>query len=207
MTIPTRLLLFALPLALDTFALSTVLGVLPLPRSARLRAALIFAGAEVLMPVVGILLGVPLGRAIGDGGEYLAGGLLCALGLWLWRQQRHEERHERKGQPQTEQAGEQGESAAILRAAVRGGWPLVALALSISLDELAVGLSFGLLGIPLLLALSVIGVQALVASLLGQWVGRRAGERLGEWAERLAGPLFVLMGLGFIVARVFRLPL
>jgi putative Mn2+ efflux pump MntP len=56
-----RVLLVVLPLGLDTFALSTVLGALPLARGQRLRIAVVFAAAEGLMPAVGLLLGVPFG--------------------------------------------------------------------------------------------------------------------------------------------------
>ncbi len=60
-----RLLPLILSLGLDTLALSIALGLAPLPSRTRLRLALIFAAAEGLMPAVGLLIGRPLGQAIG----------------------------------------------------------------------------------------------------------------------------------------------
>ncbi len=86
------------------------------------------------------------------------------------------------------------------------GFGIVLLALSISLDELAVGFSFGVLGFPLVPALVLIAGQALLLSLVGQAVGRRAGNRLGEAAEQLAGPALIVVGLFFLVAQAVGLP-
>ena len=67
MAFDARLVPLILTLGLDTFALSTALGVAPLPARTRLRLALTFATVEGLMPAVGLLLGRPLGDAIGTG--------------------------------------------------------------------------------------------------------------------------------------------
>jgi manganese efflux pump family protein len=192
-----RLILLVLPLGLDTFALSTLLGVTPLATRTRLRLALTFAAAEGLMPAVGLLLGLPLGHAIGAWSGYLAGILLCALGVWLWWQERGEADDDDKSE---------GEAATIARAATATGWGVIGLALSVSLDELAVGFSFGVLRVPIAPALILIALQALIVSVLGQWLGRRAGTHLGERAEQLAGPAFVLLGLWFIVAQILGIP-
>ena len=85
-----RVVLLVLPLGLDTFALSTVLGVTALVRRTRVRLALTFAAAEGLMPAVGLLLGLPLGTALGTWSGYVAGLLLCGLGAWTWWKERRE---------------------------------------------------------------------------------------------------------------------
>ncbi|HEX6816944.1 MAG TPA: manganese efflux pump [Ktedonobacterales bacterium] len=201
MALALRLVLFVLPLGLDTFALSTVLGVTPLPRHTRLRLALTFAAAEGLMPAVGLVLGLPLGNAMGQWSGYVAGVLIVGVGAWMWIHERAEDdddsNHDEGG----------GEQAKIMAAARAKGFGVLLLALSISLDELAVGFAFGVLGFPLVPALALIAGQALVLSLVGQWVGRRAGDRLGEAAERLAGPALCAVGIYFIAAQLVGLPL
>jgi putative Mn2+ efflux pump MntP len=192
-----RLVLLVLPLGLDTFALSTVLGVAPLARRTRVRQALTFAAAEGLMPAVGLLIGLPLGNAVGRWSAYLAGALIAAVGLWMWRKEAKEAHDD---------DDDDGEAARIAAAATKAGWAMVGLALSVSLDELAVGFSFGVLGFPLLPALVAIALQALLLSIAGQWIGRHAGARLGERAERLAGPALCLVGLWFIAAQLAGLP-
>ncbi len=190
-----RLVLFVLPLGLDTFALSTLLGMMTLPRRKRIRLALTFALAEGVMPAIGLLLGLPLGSAIGEWSDYLAGVLLMGIGVWMVVKERQE------GDEENEEAEK------LEKAATTVGWGLVVLALSVSLDELAVGFSFGVLGFPLVPALVLIALQALLVSLAGQWIGRRVGNRLGAWAERLVGPALGLLGLWFLLAHLLRLPL
>jgi putative Mn2+ efflux pump MntP len=190
-----RLVLFVLPLGLDTFALSLLLGALALPMRRRVRLALTFAAAEGVMPAIGLLMGLPLGRAIGEWSAYAAGGLLVGVGLWMWRR---------------EEGGEDGagdEGARIAAAATRAGWGVVGLALGVSLDELVMGFSFGVLGFPLAPALVLLALQALLVSLAGQWVGKHAGKRLGERAESLVGPMLGLLGLGILFAQLLGLPL
>jgi putative Mn2+ efflux pump MntP len=190
-----RLILFALPLSLDNFAASTVLGVTPLPARARWRLALTFAAAEGLMPAVGLLLGLPLGAAIGEASPYVAGAVMAGVGMWLWWQSRGDDDRE------------DDEGARIARAAKQTGWAVLGIALGISLDELAIGFSFGMLRLPLAPALAVLAAQALLVSAAGQWVGRRVGVSIGERAERLAGPALCILGVYFIVAQALGWPL
>lgn len=198
-----RLVLFALPLGLDTFALSTVLGVMALPLRTRVRVALAFAAAEGAMPAVGLLLGLPLGHALGGAWSgYLAGALIVGVGIWMWWKDRREDSKEERD----DRHDADGETARIARAASATGWGLVGLALSVSLDELAVGFSFGVLRIPLVPALVLIALQAVIVSGVGQWVGSRLGRQLGERAERVAGPALCLLGLWFLAAQVFGMP-
>ena len=199
MSVLVRLVLFVLPLGLDTFALSTIIGVTPLATRTRVRLALAFAAAEGLMPAVGLLLGLPLGNAFGAWSGYLAGVLLCGLGAWMWWKE-HGERDE------DDDAEGKREAAKITRAATAAGWGILGLAVSISLDELAVGFSFGVLRVPLVPALVLIAFQALLASVAGQWTGRHMGQKLGERAEQLVGPAFGVLGLWFIAVQLFGLP-
>lgn len=143
-----RLVLFALPLGLDTLAVSTALGVTPMPVCTRLRFAGAFALFEGAMPAIGLLLGTSIGRW----SSYVAGAFVIVVGLWLWYH-----------------ASKEGEDEAkqIQCAINRSGWALIAIALTVSLDELAIGFSFGLLRIPIVPALIVIAAQALLVSLLG----------------------------------------
>jgi manganese efflux pump family protein len=196
-----RASLVVLPLGLDTFALSTVLGVLPLARGQRLRIAAVFAAAEGLMPAVGLLLGVPLGQALGHWASYVAGILLIGIGGWVWWTWWKERRERVRGSDD-----ENDEATMLMSAATGGTWSLIGLALSISLDELAVGFSFGLLGLPLIPILLLIALQALLLSLAGQWIGKNAGQRLGSLAEQLVGPLLCLLGVWFLVAQLLGAP-
>jgi manganese efflux pump family protein len=174
-----RLVLFILPLSLDTFAVSAVLGIGGLSARERLRASLLFAGFETAMPVVGVLLGHGLGHLLGHPADYLASVILIALGCWMLFQDEGDER------------------SAVQRLAAGRGLALVALGLAVSLDELAIGFTIGLLHLSLWLAIVLIGAQAFVVAQLGLRLGARLGERVREGAERLAA--VALIGLGILV--------
>ncbi len=174
-----KLALFVLPLGLDTFAVSAALGLRGLPRRERLKASLLMSLFEMTMPVVGLLLGRGLGGAIGRVADYLAAAALLALGAWMLL---HEE-------------SEEGAKAGSLSS--RSGLALIGLGISISLDELAMGFTIGLLHLSIVLAVVLIGAQAFLAAQIGLRIGARLGAAAGEWAERLAA--ISLIGLGVLI--------
>ena len=174
-----KLVLFVLPLGLDTFAVAAALGMRGLPRRERLKVSLLMAAFEMAMPVVGLLVGHALGHAIGSAANWVAVAVLAALGGWMLV-------HEEEGE---------GEKAAEL--ATHGGFAVIALGISISLDELAMGFTIGLLHLSLWLAVVLIGAQAFLFSQLGLRLGSRLNESLRERAEQLAG--LALLGLAVLL--------
>ena len=174
-----RLILFVLPLGLDTFAVAAALGMRGLPKRQRLRISLLMSAFEMAMPVVGLLLGQALGRVIGGAADYVAISVLVLLGLWMLL---HDE---------------SDESDKVVQVAGRRGLALLALGISISLDELAIGFTIGLLHLSLWLAVVLIGVQAFLFAQIGMRLGARLNETLRERAEQLAG--LALIGLAALL--------
>jgi manganese efflux pump family protein len=78
-----KLIGFILPLGLDTFGVALALGIGGLPRRSRIRVALLFAGFETAMPLIGVALGAPLGNAVGSAADYIAGAVLVGLGAYM----------------------------------------------------------------------------------------------------------------------------
>jgi hypothetical protein len=77
------------------------------------------------------------------------------------------------------------------------GLALVGLALSISLDELAIGFGLGLganLTKPAIIV-AIIAIQTLLVSQLGLSFGTRISERWRERVERFTGPLLIALGV------------
>jgi putative Mn2+ efflux pump MntP len=175
-----KLILFVLPLGLDTFAVSAALGMRGLPARERLRVSLLMAGFEMAMPIIGLLLGHAVGHVIGDAADYLAIAVLALVGVWMLV---HEE---------------DDESERVEQLATGHGAVLLALGISISLDELAMGFTIGLLHLNLWLAVILIGAQAFLFSQLGLRLGSHLNETLRERAERLAG--LALLGLAVLLA-------
>jgi putative Mn2+ efflux pump MntP len=182
---PTALKLagVVLPLGLDTFAVALALGLAGLPPGQRRRLSLLFAGFEAAMPLLGVVLGAPLGDAIGSAADYIAAGLILALGLYMLL---------------VEDDGED-RLLSLSRSGVIGA---AALGLSISLDELAIGFSAGLLRLPIGAMVVAIAVQAFVVTQIGLRLGGRAGEGMREASERLAALALLALGLILLLARL-----
>lgn len=174
-----KLILFVLPLGLDTFAVSAALGAGGAPKRGRLRITLILSGFEMAMPVVGLLLGRGLGSALGSVADYVAIAVLACVGLWMLV------------------TDDEGEAGKVNELSGRHGLPLLALGVSISLDELAMGFTIGLIGLSVSLAVMLIGLQAFIVAQVGLRLGARLSERSREAAEKLAGA--VLIGLGVLL--------
>jgi manganese efflux pump family protein len=174
-----KLTALVLPLGLDTFAVAAALGIVGVSPARRLRISLLFTAFEAGMPLVGLALGAPLGDAIGSAADYIAIGVLLAFGLY------------------TLLAAEQNEAERLGRLSQTHGLGAVLLGVSISLDELAIGFTFGLLRLPAGVVVVLIALQAFIVTQLGLRVGNRLSERLREGAERLAGA--ALTGLGMVL--------
>ena len=175
-----KLILFVLPLGLDTFAVAAALGMRGLPPRARLRVSLLMSGFEMAMPVVGLLLGHALGTLVGSAADYVAIGVLALLVAWMLLNE------------------DEAEGEKVGQLASGHGLALLALGLSISLDELAIGFTIGLLHLSLWLAVILIGAQAFLFAQIGLRLGARLNETLRERAEQLAG--LALLGLAVLLA-------
>jgi putative Mn2+ efflux pump MntP len=79
---------------------------------------------------------------------------------------------------------------------------LIVIGLSVSLDELAIGFTLGLLGVPVLPALVAIGTQAFVASQVGFRLGGSLSGRFREVAERLAGIVLIALACVLLAERL-----
>lgn len=179
-----KLLALVLPLGLDTFAVAAALGLLGLEVRDRVRVSAVFVAFEAGMPLVGLAIGAPLGSALGAAAEYVAIAVLIAFGAYTaWRDDEEEVEELRE------------------LSALRGSRTLL-LGLSISLDELAIGFTLGLLRLPIVLVVVLIGVQALIVTQAGLRIGARLSERLREGAERLAGVALATLGIVLLVERL-----
>ena len=156
------LLLFMLPLSLDTFAIAAAVGANRLSGWSKWRISMIFVIFEGGTPLANLGLGSSIGQAVGSVAEYISGSLLILLGGYLWWSNTNPDDDD-----------EATKSRRLINAC---GLALIGLALSISLEELAIGFSFDLganVATPTTFII-VITIQALVASqlglLLGTWI-------------------------------------
>jgi putative Mn2+ efflux pump MntP len=175
------------PLGLDTFAVAAALGIAGLKTQDRLRVSLLFTAFEVGMPLVGFFGGRLVGNVAGNAADYLAILVLIALGVYMVWPKRDEGEEERLG----------------LLGRTRG-LAAIGLGISISMDELAIGFTIGLLRFSIFLVVILIGVQTFVVTQLGLRLGERVGEGVREGAERLAGVALATLGLILLVEKLVR---
>jgi putative Mn2+ efflux pump MntP len=79
---------------------------------------------------------------------------------------------------------------------------LIGLGVSISLDELAIGVSLGLARLPIVPVIAAVAVQAFLAAQLGLHLGAHISERLRERAEQVAALALIGLGAVLIIGRL-----
>jgi putative Mn2+ efflux pump MntP len=180
-----RLLAFVLPLGVDSFAVAAALGAAGLTSAAeRLRVSAIFVVFEAGMPLIGVAAGGGLARLIGSAADYVAAAAVAGLGIFMLLHDSGSV-EEQKGS----------------RLSSTHGLAILALGISISLDEFAIGFSLGLVRLPVIPVIIAIGLVALIASQLGLALGGRIRERFWERAEKLAAIALILLGAYLIAER------
>jgi manganese efflux pump family protein len=180
-----KLLAFVLPLGLDSFAVAAAIGAAGVAGwRARVRISLIFVVFEAGMPLIGVAAGGGLARVIGPVADYVAAAAVIGLGGWMVLSAGRDDDEE-------DETG--------VRFARATGLTAIALGLSISLDELAIGFSLGLARLSLAPVILAIAIQAVVASQLGLALGRLISSRFREHAEQVAGIALIALG-GYLIA-------
>lgn len=185
-------LLVALGLSMDAFAVSISSGIcIPdlKPRQG-LRAAFAFGLFQFLMPLAGWLLGGAFKTLIQGFDHWLAFGLLAFVGGKMLL----EGLESRRAAALPGACEDEETEAGATRRSILDPLGLLILAVATSIDALAVGLSYSVLGSPILLPATVIGLVTFLLCLGGCEFGKRLGARFESWAE-VAGGL-VLMGIG-----------
>lgn len=177
----TTILLIALALAVDAFAVALAAGVSLCQVNSRqvFRLAFHFGFFQAGMNILGWFGGLTVRSLIEGFDHWLAFGLLVFVGgKMIWEAIR-EAREEDAGTDPTR------------------GRMLVTLSVATSIDSLAVGLSFAVLGVSVWLPSLVIGLVATALTALGLRLGCLLGaaSRLGSRAEIVGGLVLVAIGI------------
>ena len=168
----------ALALAMDAFAVSLAAGAILHPLSFRpcFRLSFHFGLFQAIMPVIGWLAGLTVQSFVAAWSHWAAFLLLvCIGGRMVHAALNGEEKEARAVDPSR-------------------GLTMVALAVATSIDALAVGLSLAMLKVAIWFPALVIGLVAAGCTLLGLFLGARAGRRWGRWVEAAGG--VILIGIG-----------
>ena len=141
--------------------------------------ALFFGGFQALMPFLGWVLGSQFARYIESVDHWVAFGLLALIGGNMVREALSPEDEE-------ESACAVAERLDLKR--------LFMMAIATSIDALAVGVTFAFFSVPIVPAISIIGLTTFCISLGGVVVGNFFGTRYKQRAELTGGIVLILLG-------------
>jgi len=143
--------------------------------------ALFFGGFQALMPLLGWLLGNQLEAYITAFDHWLAFILLSFIGGKMIYE--------------SFKAGDEGKD----EGGKIGIKELLTLSVATSIDALAMGVTFASLGVPIIPAVTIIGVTTFVLSLIGVIAGNKFGDIFKGKAELAGGVVLILIGVKILV--------
>ncbi len=179
------LILLSIGLAMDAFSVAIVagfgLGKIKIVES--LKVSITFGVAHILMPILGWSLGSTVVSIIQKWDHWLAFMLLAIVGSRMIKE----------GTAESEEV----DSGALLRFS-----SLIMFTVAVSIDALAVGLSFSLQKVSIWVPSLFMGVGTLFFTFVGLNIGYMTGERFGKNAQVVGGLVLILIGLRIVVTHL-----
>lgn len=180
------LLLMGVGLSMDAFAVSICKGLSmrKVNKKQCLVIGLFFGGFQALMPFIGWVLGSQFEQYITSIDHWIAFILLGFIGGKMVVEAIREK----------DEAVEVGKMDPPLDLK-----EMFILAIATSIDALAVGITFAFLQVPIVEAISIIGITTFVISVIGVYVGNFFGNRYKKKAELAGGIILILIGLKILL--------
>ena len=177
------LLLMGVGLSMDAFAVSICKGLSmrKVNKKQCLVIGLFFGGFQALMPFIGWVLGSQFEQYITSIDHWI---LLGFIGGKMVVEAIREK----------DEAVEVGKMDPPLDLK-----EMFILAIATSIDALAVGITFAFLQVPIVEAVSIIGITTFVISVIGVYVGNFFGNRYKKKAELAGGIILILIGVKILL--------
>lgn len=170
-----EVIVLAIALSMDAFAVSIGLGSKGDTRGLGLKAGLFFGAFQALMPFIGYLGGKGVLGWVDAYAHWIAFGLLALIGGKMIYEGLHE--------------GIEEDISTITNKM------MLVLAVATSIDAMAAGFSLTLLNINAYLACLIIGVTTFAFSWIGVQIGKSSGTWLENKAEIFGGTVLILIGI------------
>lgn len=179
-------LLMAVGLAMDCFAVSLGIGTTGQANSARpiFRLSFHFGFFQTGMCLLGWLAGSAVLPLIAGFDHWIALALLGFVGLRMIRE------------------GLRGEAAEALSGDPSRGATLIMLSVATSIDSLAVGLSLAMLHTSIWGSALVIGLVSAIFAAVGVLAGGKLGERFGDRMEIVGGLVLIGIGVRVVISHI-----
>lgn len=185
------LMLIAVALGTDAFALAVGIGVTGVRNSKVIVVSLVVCIFHIFMPLIGLGVGTVLGNIVGDVATLIGAIVLIAIGLnILWEVFKNRVHVMPFPQAKKELKLDTRETRSINTV-----WGMMLLAGGVSIDALSVGFGLGALKAQIALTVIVLGIVAGLMTAGGFLLGRRLGDWLGEKAEVAGGLILVAVGI------------
>ena len=179
------LMMLSVGLAMDAFSVATVtgfgLGRVRLQDAAKM--SLSFGTAHVVVPTIGWYLGATVVDLISGFDHWVAFLLLAFVGGKMMKEGLN---GDGKVDPQS----------------ILGGLNLLLFTVAVSVDSLAVGLSFSLEKIAIFVPSLFMGAGTLFFTFLGLMIGNRTGQSVGKRAQIFGGLVLVLIGARIVLSHM-----
>ncbi|MCJ7732898.1 manganese efflux pump MntP family protein [Candidatus Bathyarchaeota archaeon] len=181
------LILLSTGLAMDAFSVAIVagFGLEKVKLIDSLRVSLTFGIAHIIMPVLGWVLGSTVIDLIQRWDHWLAFILLAFIGVRMIRE------------------GLNKKSDEINSTDLLGLANLIMFTVSVSIDALAVGLSFSLQDLSIWIPSLYFCAGTFIFTFIGLNMGNKFGQRFGKNAQIVGGLVLTLIGLRIIITHLF----
>jgi len=176
------IIIIALALAMDAFAVSIVSGTTyrQLEVKHAFRMALFFGGFQAFMPLVGSLAGLTIRDYIAEYDHWVAFGLLAAVGGKMIY-----------GSFKITPPGKNSNPANVV--------VLLLLSIATSIDALAVGITLSFLQVSIAVAVTIIGLVTFALSYLGVYIGKKVGHFFEGQIEAIGGLVLIALGIKILM--------
>ena len=182
-----EILLIAVGLAMDAFAVSLGAGARRSNQGARttFRLAFHFGLFQFIMPVIGWFFGRQVDAYVQTYDHWIVFVLLSYVGgKMIYSGLDPSVQAERKDNPSK-------------------GLNLIILSIATSLDALAVGISLAVLDVDIWYPSFVIGVVTSVICIAGVFIGNKLGLRFGKIMEIIGGAVLIAIGIKILITHLF----
>ncbi|MCW4013491.1 MAG: manganese efflux pump MntP family protein [Candidatus Bathyarchaeota archaeon] len=181
------LVLLSVGLAMDAFSVALVagFGLGKIKLSDTLKVSSVFGVAHIIMPTLGWFLGSTIIGLIQRWDHWIAFILLAFVGGKMIREGLDEENEE------------------LNACDLLNFTSLIMFTIAVSIDALAVGLSFSLQELSIWIPSLYMGAGTLIFTFIGLTIGNKTGSRFGKKAQIAGGLILILIGLRVVVTHIF----
>jgi len=184
------IILVAVVLGLDAFSLSLGLGLQGRSRSYGLKFSAMVGVFHIIMPLVGLNLGLAAGKFLGVWASRLGAAILAYIAVDFiikgYRQTRPHSYSFKEGKAVITKRND----------SYRENWGnMLLLGISVSIDALTVGFSLGTFKMPIFITVIIMGMVAAIMTMLGFLGGRMFSRLVGSYAQMAGGLVLAVLAI------------